>query len=95
MSGSRVFAPHNDRSSACKAMTLRNVTPARESPPMRAPAFMADNPSTNLALRRVALNISLNDDAVEKRARQVDGQQNDFMSPGVHTPRNVTANVER
>ena len=40
-------------------------------------------------------SIPLNDDEAERRQRRLESRRKDFMSPGGHTPKNITSTADR
>jgi condensin complex subunit 2 len=47
------------------------------------------------AIPPVNASVPLNDDEAEKRQRRLESRRKDFMSPGGHTPKNITSTADR
>ena len=72
-------------------LVQRIVQSSRKTPTSSPIDFRFQSPS----IASSNASVPINDDEAERRRRRLENQRREFLSPGGHTPRNITSNSDR
>ena len=78
-----------------KTPVFQRVVQSSRKTPTTSPSITADFRFQSPSIASSNASVPINDDEAERRRRRLENQRKDFMSPGGHTPRNITSNSDR
>ena len=78
-----------------KTPLVQRVVPSSGKTPTITPSIAAGFVFQSPSIASSNASVPINDDEAERRRRRLESQRKEFMSPGGHTPRNITSDSDR